>query len=68
MLTRLSRSFLKVESHAYYQWPHLFIERYKLVHAKQLENNTQAAAGPSSGAKINIAPQEKEKEAKSSCC
>ncbi len=46
----------------------VFIERYKLVHAKQLENNAQPTSGPSTGAKINIAPQEKDKEGKSSCC
>lgn len=46
----------------------VFVERYKLVHAKQLENNAQPGSGPSTGAKINIAPQEKDKEAKGSCC
>lgn len=42
-------------------------ERYKLVHAKQLENNSQPNV-PASGARINIAPQEKEKEKKNACC
>jgi hypothetical protein len=44
------------------------LERYKVAHAKQLEGNAEPAAGPSSGAKINIAPQESGEQPKKSCC
>lgn len=44
------------------------LERYKVAHAKQLEGNAEPAAGPSSGAKINIAPQETGEQPKKGCC